>query len=151
MNTWSAKFIHGSFQQFPALGAEGDVSSYCCITICHSKQCSVIQLKIVCQWNVRICFCLHIAIFCILISLAKYTKLIYRYPSFYEHSIYEFSLQWSTLISTYFALNELHFHYNKQLTFADILAHTNLPPSRSLCTIHDHTESAMSLMLTFYV
>jgi hypothetical protein len=35
----------------------------------------------------------------------------YRYPSFYEHSIYEFSLQWSILICTYFSLNKLHFQH----------------------------------------
>jgi hypothetical protein len=37
------------------------------------------------------------------------------YQSFYKHSIYEYLLQQNMLICTYFSLNELHFHYNKQL------------------------------------
>jgi hypothetical protein len=38
-------------------------------------------------------------------------------PSFYEHPIYEFMIQSSMSICTYFSLNELHFHFYKQLKF----------------------------------
>jgi hypothetical protein len=85
------------------------------------------------------------------------SAIMYRYPSFYEHSLYEFSL------------DRCHFHYNKQLIFirnfyakagkyipnrwgeADFPTHVYLPPSQSVHTPHcDHTESSVFLMHTFY-
>jgi hypothetical protein len=137
MSTWSAKM------------AKGDVSSYCRITRCHSKQCTFSWLKTVS--GTKNLFCLHTTIFYTLISLTKLIKFIYRYPSFYEHSIYKCSLQRSVLISTYFSFNEFHFCYNKELTFPNILTHMHLPPSQSVCATHDHTESALLLTLHFYV
>jgi hypothetical protein len=45
-------------------------------------------------------------------------------PHFNEYLNYEFSLQWSMLICTYFSLNKLHFCYSKQLPFASLAAFT---------------------------
>jgi hypothetical protein len=45
--------------------------------------------------------------------------------TFYEHSVYEFSLQRIVLICTSYSLNELHSSYNEQLTFVRICFFAN--------------------------
>jgi hypothetical protein len=50
-------------------------------------------------------------------KLLAQSEVSYFQNIFYEHSVYEFSLQRSVLICTSYSLNELHSRYNEHLTF----------------------------------
>jgi hypothetical protein len=73
------------------------------------EKLQIIEFKIIFPVN----FSNNIYIFTIF-TFKTHTYL-FRYTPFYKRSIYEFSLQRSVLICTYFSLNELR-RYNKQLT-----------------------------------
>jgi hypothetical protein len=43
-------------QRFTALEAEVEVSCHCWISRCHNELRAAILLKVVCLWDIRICF-----------------------------------------------------------------------------------------------